>query len=711
MNLQQVLRRWRRRQILALGMRAMGVAAVGLSLSWAMLPDGALSWWVGVVLGLGFGLGSLWLPHPPKVDRSLLARHLDRVLPELEDSADLVNRDPLGLTSLEVLQLRRVEDRLEEIGAEDIWPRSQVTGSLKLLLGGLVIALLVWLGQVRWTDRTRPTTASLPETAAGIPQARDLLSQVRVEISPPSYTGLPGAQQSDLDIVAPEGSRVRWWVPETAGRAALLFPDREPLELAKGAAGLEREMTVRASAVYQLVVSVADHEERSPYARVVVTPDAPPRLDFIHPAERVTTITATPADDLSLLIEAQDDYGLEAVDLVTTLAQGSGELVEFRQHRRPLALESPATSMTLESELELASLGLEPGAELYFYVEGRDRRDSAANVARSATYIVRIPAARAPSADLGEGLPIVVPPDYFRSQRQIIIDTEKLISEASEISGSELARRSEGLGFDQRALRMRYGILLGEEFESGRAVEAGDGGDEDDGEHDHPAGEEDGLLAAVPADLVHFHDSAEIATFFVSEIRTQLKQVLAHMWDAEGELRVHRPEEALPFEYQALELLKDLQQRSRIYVQKVGFETPPLEPQRVRLTGDLDGIDNRSRVVDSPEADALGRAAEKLVAALQGQLRPVESDLTEALTAVRRGLADLASRDTRSLAALTALDLWVGDVVLAADDQAALEAALWELVATPRAAPRQRRPILDPLEDLYRGGLASEDES
>ena len=85
---------------------------------------------------------------------------------------------------------------------------------------------------------------------------------------------------------------------------------------------------------------------------------------------------------------------------------------------------------------------------------------------------------------------------------------------------------------------MRYGILLGEEFESGRPIEA----DEEHADHD----DEESPIEGLPAELFHLHDSAEIATFFTNEIRTQLKRVLAEMWDAEGELRFHRPPEALP---------------------------------------------------------------------------------------------------------------------------------------------------------------------
>ena len=61
------------------------------------------------------------------------------------------------------------------------------------------------------------------------------------------------------------------------------------------------------------------------------------------------------------------------------------------------------------------------------------------------------------------------------------------------------------------------------------------------------------------------------------------------MWKAELQLRSLQPKDALPFEYRALRLLKDLQQKTRAYVSKTGIKTTPLDPKK-RLSADLDGI-------------------------------------------------------------------------------------------------------------------------
>jgi len=61
------------------------------------------------------------------------------------------------------------------------------------------------------------------------------------------------------------------------------------------------------------------------------------------------------------------------------------------------------------------------------------------------------------------------------------------------------------------------------------------------------------------------------------------------MWKSELRLRTYKPEEALPFEYKALRLLKDLQQKSRVYVAKSAFKPPQIKAEK-RLSGDLDKI-------------------------------------------------------------------------------------------------------------------------
>jgi hypothetical protein len=84
---------------------------------------------------------------------------------------------------------------------------------------------------------------------------------------------------------------------------------------------------------------------------------------------------------------------------------------------------------------------------------------------------------------------------------------------------------------------------------------------------------------------------AEDATFFEPELKAQLKAVLTEMWGSELRLRTYKPQEALPYEYKALRLLKDLQQKSRAYVAKTTVKASQLKLEK-RLSGELDKILN-----------------------------------------------------------------------------------------------------------------------
>ena len=76
-------------------------------------------------------------------------------------------------------------------------------------------------------------------------------------------------------------------------------------------------------------------------------------------------------------------------------------------------------------------------------------------------------------------------------------------------------------------------------------------------------------------------------------------------------LRLNNPQAALPFEYKALRLLKDLQQKSRMYVAKTAYNPAPLKMEK-RLTGDLDKIiqptDHQNIKSDNGQLDALKNA-------------------------------------------------------------------------------------------------------
>ncbi|HNG43765.1 MAG TPA: hypothetical protein PK203_18780, partial [Cyclobacteriaceae bacterium] len=315
-----------------------------------------------------------------------------------------------------------------------------------------------------------------------------------------------------------------------------------------------------------------------------------------------------------------DDYGLTDAYIIATVSKGSGESVKFREEKIRFSNTGKIQGRQLNAHqtLDLKRLGMEPGDELYFYVEAIDNKIPDANHTRTETYFISIPdtAQDVMAADGGLGVDLM--PEYFRSQRQIIIDTEKLIREKKAITKKEFGSRSNELGYDQKVLRLRYGQFLGEEAESGVGpveTHADDDKDEHDESkkaadmvkefgHQHDTENEHNLVEEkdptkkdvdggkkenLLEGFIHEHDNEESATFFYQSLKMKLKAALAQMWDAELYLRLYEPEKSLPYQYTALKLLKEISNDSRIYVHRTGFEPPPIKEEK-RLTADLNEI-------------------------------------------------------------------------------------------------------------------------
>jgi len=283
---------------------------------------------------------------------------------------------------------------------------------------------------------------------------------------------------------------------------------------------------------------------------------------------------------IPLMARVQDDYGIRDATVVATIATGSGEAVKFKEQALPFntVFTGNIPAYDLQQTLNLDALGVHPGDELYFYCKAKDNHGAES---RSDMYIISLPdTARLMSLE-GLTMGMNVKPELFRSQRQIIIETEQLLHGKDSISVQAFNDKSNDLGVDQKLLRLRYGKFLGEEAEEGGSGEsfkkAGDS----------PA--DFGNAGKVLDAFTDKHDNAEDATYFEPAIKQQLKATLTEMWNAELRLRTFKPQEALPYEYKALRLLKDLQQKSRAFVAKTGVKLTPLDTAK-RLKGSLDGI-------------------------------------------------------------------------------------------------------------------------
>jgi hypothetical protein len=537
----------------------------------------------------------LWRRH----DGDWLLQRLQDLRPELEDSADLIALDPARLGVVQRLQRERVLDRLRQralpaLHAALPW---RLTAAMAMLaaLAALVPQLL---------PKASIPAAVEPSTTPAPPAVQQL--DVALQVMPPDYTGRPPREGNQLAVEVEQDSRLRWSLGfAIAPRSVqLVFVDGNVLSLTPENGRFVGERDIATATLYRVETEGAPAVE-SELQRIDVISDRAPQLRVLAPERTLTQVEAAQRA-WNLNIEAEDDYGLQGATLTLTLAQGSGEQVTVSERRLSLRGEGDARRRRYRHLVDLTALGYGRGDDLIARLEVRDNREPEAKTSRSPALILRWPYRPSAEGSGVEGLVQRTLPAYFRSQRQIIIDTEALIAERPQLDEDTLLGRSDAIGVDQRILRLRYGQFLGEEDEAGTLPGSGpaaseDGDQHDDhahdegqhGDHDHEhgassspaAGAGFGEVGGLIAEVGHMHDIAEAATLLDPKTRELLRGALREMWSAEGHLRLGQPEAALPFEYRALELIKQVQQANRIYLARVGLELPAVDFSR-RLSGE-----------------------------------------------------------------------------------------------------------------------------
>ena len=777
-RLGELARQWRRILLareLGFALGATGLAAA-LVAAWPGRP--ASAWLLPpAVLAGTLALRSAAIQWR-ELDAARLARHLDRVHPELEESSRLWLRAPEELTLLERLQLRRINTAVVAAapGGPGFGqpPRGFLrAGAVCGTLGTLLLAITAFTMVRQPTAGHRATLSTLPAPPAASASAPPVaapawpkLTGGSLTITPPAYTARPVRQVDGLGAEIEEGATVAWSVALDlpVRDARLVFGDAGtdtlPLALAPGGQRLAARRAITETALYHLAATLPDGRVWNPpdLYSLRVLKDRPPTVRIVRPEQPRTVIDppaeGQPAPRVEVEVAAGDDYGVGEAHLVATVAKGSGEAVKFHEQTFPFDSDAPDPAAphgrTFRRTLDFGALGLEPGDELYFFVEVLDNRQPTPNRARSETrfLVLKGPEESAPSAGLGvAGVNLV--PQYFRSERQIIIDTEKLIADRPHISDHELRQRSNDLGGDQQLLRLRYGQFLGEDMEQGlgdhteisldplqaappepasgphaaastaqrflqehEEQDREGGSDEQRDASAHAAPEVPLTANQVVAPYVDQHDSQDKATFFDHQTKGTMRDALDAMWSAERHLRVMQLDDALAPEHKALDILKDLQQSARAYVQHVGFEPPPLKVAQRRLKGDVADVPPRAAQVDPlpPDDPALG-AVRAALADLPWQRPPpvvLTPEETDRLRQVQPALTQAATRQPEAfLDGLQALRQRLASAGDTAALPPALEHALLRLLPPAGPLPARAADASPALARAYADALRS----
>ncbi|MDB4918039.1 DUF4175 family protein [Mucilaginibacter sp.] len=567
---------WISYQLLGDVLLAMAIAIISGSLLYyfAKWPGWCIPVVFILVSALLIGIRRPWQILPGKI-----CNFLNLSYPELEESSNLIIKPANSLNLLEQLQLKKVELALEHIPNQPTAFTKRAKSAVLLVILAFILSFAI----SKINDNSRQARKSLNEALKSNSEnspPEKILAQiefVNVKITPPAYTGILSHTQDKFVINCEEGSEVNWMIHTNVAvkQAFLLFNGKNKINLT----GLTNDKTrwktkkiINQTGFYQVSID----GKLSDFYQIQVLKDGPPVIHIKSP-KQYTHIDTGEALKVNLNATVNDDYGVSDALIYATVAKGSGEAVKFKEYKMSFnaSFQQHNRQYDLQKSFDLPALNMEPGDELYFYIEARDNR---MQKSKTDVYIVSIQdTAQLLSMD-GLVTGSNIKPEYFRSERQIILDTERLLKERDSISQDAFKTRCNDLGTDQKLLRLRYGKFLGEEDESGK-----EGSDELNKVENFSNAQ---MIMDAYTDK---HDNAEDATFLEPAIKQQLKATLTEMWKAELQLRMYKPNEALPFEYKALRLLKDLQQKSRSYVAKTGYNPPPIKIEK-RLSGDLSKI-------------------------------------------------------------------------------------------------------------------------
>ena len=572
------------------------------------------------------------LPQEPDV-----LNLLNEQISELEFSSAVLLEE--NQSALAKLQRRRIfEDFLgagNRIKYPVIW--SDLLYGVLVLLMVFLLAILIpsQNGSTQSPAKTDPVSK---EAVVSIQQEDDsvYIAAMHIRVQPPTYTGLASWTVDEWDAEVPEASMLTWKLEMVGNPQAvwMLLNQRDSVPLSLN--GDQWEMRKKAEdLIYSLhFIDAKAKRVSSPFYNILVAEDQEPVVS-IKGVPQFQRLDYAPNISVPLTINMSDDYGLKDGYLVATVTKGSGESVKFREQKIPFQRKVDGKEYKVNLELNTRDFDLEPGNELYFYAYAEDNKRPTSQSARTETHFFILNDTSEVAFSLQGSLGVDLMPDYFRSQLQIIIDTRKLIEEQPELNEYEFNSRSNALGFDQKSLRLKYGQFIGEEEDSGLEVDretpegeeghdhadheepdpAGENvvmtfghdtdGENEEGEwmdrgtehehgHDHeerldPESEEDPLEG-----FLHNHEDEETATFYSQSLKSKLRAALTQMWDAELYLRLYEPEKSLPYQLEAQELLKEIRNHARIYVQRIGFDPPTVNEDETRLTGKLDKLNRRN---------------------------------------------------------------------------------------------------------------------
>lgn len=452
---------------------------------------------------------------------------------------------------------RAAEEVLDAAPPQAVQPLGRV-----LALGaGCVAALLAILVAVP----VNPAAATSSATVAGATMPALTPGDLRVIVTPPEYARGDVVEAMNPErVVALEGSRVRLETASGDGSVVLVDAEATQTPFARKAdkAWLEFVATRSRPLVIRRAMSGAQTVDRLLHVEVV--PDNRPLVRIREPARDL--VFSTPDAQVPVVIEARDDIGLAMLGLRYTRVAGLGENFTFEEGEWPLTIERTAAGQwNARAVFMLDSLQLQDGDTLVYRAVARDAKPDA-DPSSSETFLIEI-GRLSGIASAGFALPDDRDGQGI-SQQMLIIKTERLEAEKSQLSPEAYAEQSRLLAIEQRMVKAEFVFMTGGEVED--EIE----------------------------EAAHSHELAEGRLANAAQV--ELLTAIREMSRAEAQLNDADTAQALVFERAALRALQRAFDRRR-YLLRTLPERTRIDLSR-RLTGELEAA--RSSLV--PPGDQAG---------------------------------------------------------------------------------------------------------
>ncbi len=521
---------------------------------------------------------------------------------------------------------RQAHSEVSKIDERSVAPRRLAARGSIALAGAILILLILRLvaptafareqSRLLWLQPDDPA-ARRYEAGNDLKNADAIggivVDKLDVRIVPPSYSGL-GVEEvtGDAPLKVLAGSQI-----EVSVRArgqidgtTLGFNGITNRMRALGENVFAGAFTASASGAFEMRILADEKIAPAPFVRAVETyPDAIPEVRLTEPAGD-QLLRTLPGGPISVRWTARDDLGLANATLKYIKSRGEGDAAKFTSGELGQGTVEVLSAREWHgaAALDLARLDVRAGDTLVFWVEARDRNPSPSNTGRSASLAIAIAGPEAVKLNLGDLRPSEIG-RFLLSQRQIIINTEKLHNERARLSAEEIKRRANVIAADQREFKNSFNDYI--------KIEGADEHDEPEAEGAAERPEEQAQAAVEERIQPHDHGIPEPPQGSPSSVRDMVYAIRA-MWDAEEALSLSDTTKALVYEREALARLKRAQVATR-YVPPIVAQSKPVDLKR-RYAGELAEIKTRM--------EKLGRRA------ASKESGPVRAALTDAYAAL-----------------------------------------------------------------------------